>query len=387
MMNRFHLFLLIIWLAIVACSYPLLLYLANHPKLMLGIEQTQPGSLMRSGREMLALGNLQLAVQSFERAKQKFATLYDDTGLERHKQFVIDATIGMADSYRILGVTPEWQKAVFLYEDALKDYPDGNHGNWNLSLGMSLEQLQRYDEAIDQFNQVIEQGAGLTKLYTYYERGRSYLEQSKWDSACEDLYWFIRSQRWEISEEQWLELLRLENASNPKKHFILAFTYSALNKKEEAVAHIQRYLQLAPNDRAALYLQSSLLDQPFVQESGDIPLTEIIPPQDQTPYQLTSGMLNLYTAEPGNYTLLFFMSSINEEQMKTDSSKPTIPQVTVQCNGKEVLSYYVSAVEPLEYAVSLQLMEGKNSLELRTQDSTIDEPLHVIHIHSIQLTK
>lgn len=385
MMNRFHLFLLAGLLLITAISYPTLMYLANNPRILLGIERTQPSSLTRIGSEMLALGNLQKAVESFERAQKKYEALFEETGLERHRQFAAFAAIDAANSYRILGVTPEWQTSELLYKEVLQDYPNGNHGNWILSLGMSLEQLQRYDEAIDLFDQVMDVGSGLTQLYTRYERGRSYLEQWKLDQACDDLYWFIRSQRWELSEEQWLEFLRLKDAANPKKYFILGFTYHALNHAEQARSNILEYLKLHPNDRAGQYLLSSLFDEPFVQDSTALSLSEMMPPQAQNPYELTGGLLNLYSANPGEYSLRLTLSVPPKQESIKDEHSDDVPDVTVSCNGEEIQRFFVSSQNAAEYAIPLSLMEGKNIVQIQTQVVGILDPLIMVHLHSIQL--
>jgi tetratricopeptide (TPR) repeat protein len=368
-------------------SYPILMVLANHPRLLLGIERTQPGSLIRSGRGMLEAGNMQKAVEAFRRAQEKYEALYSESGLERHQQYAAEAAVSVADSYRILGVTPEWHKAELIYKDVLKDYPGGNHGNWTLSLGMALEQLQNYDEAIKQFDHAIEVGSGMTQLYTRYERGRSYLEKGDLDHACDDLYWFIRSQKWELSEEQWMEFLRLEGAANPKKYFILGFTYRALNETEKAIDRIQTYLGLFPNDRAALYLKSSLLDEAFVQDPSTIALTEMMPPQEKNPYELSGGLLNLYIADEGEYTLNLLMSSPQKQPSAIEENKFEVPVITVLCNGEEIKSFFVSLENPTEYAIHLTLMEGKNIILIQTQGFVIDKPLITVDVHSIQLSK
>lgn len=385
MMNRFHLFLLIGLLLVTAISYPTFMYLANHPSILLGIERTQPSSLIRTGNEMLTAGNLQRAVESFERAHKKYEALYEETGLERHRKLVADAAISVANAYRILGVTSEWQTSEIIYKEVLQDYPSGNHGSWILSRGMALEQLQRYDEAIELFNQVMDVGSGITKLYTRYERGRSFLELGKLEQACDDLYWFIRSQRWELSEEQWLEFQRLENAENPKKYFILGFTYHALNNAEQALSNIQTYLLTNPDDRAGLYLLSSLLVEPFVQDSTTISLSEMMPPQAQNPYKLTGGLLNLYIANPGAYSLRLTLSVPPKQEPDEDDSSIEVPNVTVSCNSEEIQSFFVSSQDTAEYDISLSLMEGKNIVQIQTQSVGILDPLVIVHLHSIQL--
>lgn len=385
MMNRFHLFLLVGLLLIIAISYPTFMYLANNPRILLGIERTQPSSLIRIGNDMLAAGNLQRAVESFERAQKKYEALYEETGLERHRQFAANAAISAANSYRILGVTPEWQTSEIIYKEVLQDYPNGNQGNWILSLGMALEQLQRYDEAIELFDQVMDVGSGITQLYTRYERGRSFLEQGNLEQACDDLYWFVRSQRWELSEEQWLEFLRLKDAENPKKYFILGFTYHALNDAEQALSNIQTYLLTNPDDRAGLYLLSSLLDEPFVQDSTRISLSEIMPPQVQNPYKLTGGLLNLYIANPGAYSLRLTLSVPPKQEPDVDNLSVEVPNVTVSCNGEDIHSFFVSSQDAAEFDISLTLMEGKNIVQIQTQSVGILDPLVRVYLHSIQL--
>ena len=291
--------ILTVWIIAMAAAFPILVYLSFHPEVMLRLEESQPSAGIYQGREWLKQGNIPEAIRSFERAYRFFTQLFEESGLESHQVHRVDALAQLADVYKIHGATPEWQTALEDYDQAIRFFPNGNHGLWMLSQGDVLQKQGRFEEAIPHYDAALEHGYGVTRLLALYGRGRAYLMQGRWEPACADLSLYVRYPYHALNPEQWVEFLRLEPFQGIERDFVLAHAWFSLGQPAKVEELVRRCLAVAPDDREAEFLLSKITDGPVPNDVGEIPIRRCFPIVQNPPYPVVESLVYLYVSAGG----------------------------------------------------------------------------------------
>ncbi len=369
--------ILIIWFVVLVGALSLFAFLASDPRYLLGIEEMQPDAAYANGLKLVRDGKLFEAVETFRKGERFYQRLYDEKGLKRHEAQVVQHRLAIANAYFVLGATDELELAVGMYKKVIEQDPGFSLGQPHLSLGDTLQRLERYSEAIRAYNGVFEYGNGLILLEALYGRGRCYWLTKQPVPASDDWYLFLRYTEKALNDEQWKEIRQLPVCENPRCHFILAKAFENSSDLEKANTHLDIYLQSIPEDRCAHYLDALWKNQPLPADQGKIPIADCFYPTDQVPRPVYQTLLNMYTESSGLYELTLELSG--------QAEGVDIPEIEIVANGLPVEKIWIKSAQPKPYTISLELQSGKNFIRLTVEN--LGGFQGTIELHSISIEK
>ena len=171
-----------------------------------------------------------------------------------------------------------------------------------------LKRLERYEEAIESYNNVIENGQGLMLFYALYGRGFSLARLGRVDEACDDWYFYIQYYDREVFEDYWQEFRRIAECANPRRDYIRGRAFQALGRDEEAKPCLKAYLDKEKNDIDARYYYESLIGAGFPQNFKPVTISSAFPPASKEPRLIDVIYYNIYAARDSVCTLQLNLS-------------------------------------------------------------------------------
>lgn len=317
-----------IWLLLTVASFAVFSYLAYHPQAILMVETYQPGASYDRAKVFLSNGEIDNALDSYQRGVKYFKQLYDESGLDRHKIYVSQGLLGIAHIYKSYMDPPLFDEADAYYVEALEWY-----SNWNLaqpyySLGETRFDAGNYEKAIGPLTTTIHKGLAPTTLDALFLRGLAYFKLNQYDLAASDWYQYLRFYSGKTSTERWNQFLELRDAdiisstsiespqatpSNnppatpesvyvpdyiPELFYILARERLAREEPKEAIQFFKNYTNFNPNDISALYYVSELNGTPTNSGFGERALSDIFPPASPPDFRLWERYVDVYASQP-----------------------------------------------------------------------------------------
>ena len=368
-----------LWLLLLVILFPLLAYLSTHPGIVLRLEASQPSEAYGRGLQLLQQGRRAEAFAEFEKGRDFFMRLYEESRSENHKKQAVLCALAIANALTESGNPSDLNRALAYFAESIRLAPDISEGQPYLGEGNAYRRLGRYQEAVDAYAEATRRGNALLILDLLYWRGFSFLQLEKPDEAADDWYEYLRFTEKNIAPEQWVEFSRIPKCRNPRCHFILGYAALSLQNVEAARKHLETYLQSIPDDRCAKYLLSSLTFSPVPSDLETISLAECFPPGGSEPRPLNVTLLDLYVPRSGGYQLTAGLSG--------EATGTVLPKIAWVLNGMPVQELLLVSSQVKEYMVPVEMRAGKNRLRLEVKKSRTGEAAAKVTLHSLHLSQ
>ncbi|MDP8245194.1 MAG: tetratricopeptide repeat protein [Candidatus Hinthialibacter antarcticus] len=363
MISRYIKTTLSIWLLFLGFSFAVFSYLAYHPQTILVVEALQPGASYDRAKVSLSNGNIEDALNSYQRGVKYFKQLYQESGEDRHKIFISQGLLGIAHIYKNVANPPRLIEADAYYVEAL-----GWHSDWNLaqpyySLGETRYKAQKYADAIKPLTSAINKGMAPITLEALYLRGLSYTHLKQYGRAAKDWYQYLRFQSAPIPTERWNQMLNLRDIDieTPESIYILGRERFAREEPEEALQLFDRRIALNQSDISTQYYASVLKNNAIDAGFGERSLSSIFPPSDSgDEVRLWERYIDVYAAQAIEATISVAML------FRGTTSNPQ--RIQFELNGADFFEIIEKNAAINIYEISCSFSPGKSVILIREVD-------------------
>ncbi|MEW6234267.1 MAG: hypothetical protein AB1656_02670 [Candidatus Omnitrophota bacterium] len=374
--DRFDAGALAVWGLVLLASFILLGYLAANPRKMLWIETGHPSAAYGAGDEWLRKGEYAKAIREYERGRDYFKELYEKDRLDGHRKQIASGMLRLANACCVKRGTEALAQAVRYYDEAIALERGMSEGQPYLARGDALLQLERYEEAAASYTEAIERGRGKTSLRAIYGRGVCYAEMNSPERAADDWHFFLRYSNG-IAKNELERIAALPESGNPHWKAVVGGALLLLGEKSRALSLLEEYTAAGADDRFGKYLLAEASDRPFPEDEGAIGLEQCFPSKNEAPRQLGSAWFDLYAAQSGKFLLTAGLSSA--------ATGIALPQAAIRGKNEKIL--VVESAESRSCALTIELDEGKNLIEIRANRQAGSDEEPAVYLHSLELRR
>ncbi|MBI1391046.1 MAG: hypothetical protein GC154_21680 [bacterium] len=335
--------------------------LAYHPQWILWVETYQPGASYQRAKTLIDEGDLQGAIEAYQRGIRFFKQVYEESHLDRTRAFVCQGYLGLGHIEKNIMNPPDWSSAEQAYRDAIEWYPQWKGAQPYLSLGETLIALGRGEEALQYLDVAVQQGAAIIVMEALYVRGGVRLDSPLTiDRGIDDWYHYLRYTPRDIAADRLQSmkttLAALGDESLPRLNYVFGVVNRLLGNDAEARRLLALYLSQNPDDPSAIFYATGVSNQ-LIQSNDESGLTRFYPePSPDEKYFIRENFVDVYSPNGGEVQIQLRVSS-NAEPMEW-------PSLNLYNNMEDVDSIPLLTTQSSSINVNAPLQPGRNIIRL-----------------------
>lgn len=370
---RFWIWILIFWISIIIGSGLGFYYLSYRPNMMLWAEEFHPSNAYQRGRELKEEGKLAEALAAYRSGCRFFEQIAQQTQMRQHRLQYVQGLLEQALIWKEYNDVPSLQEALHLYTQATHVEPRYAEGEPWLAKGTLLQTMGKFQDSIQAFTRVFENGSALTAVDAAFGRGTSHFHLGDLQNAGLDWYRYIRYKgSLSLNAIKVISALPVESSTNAL--YIHARLSSEMGGKGKAIQFWQEYLAKNPMDRSARFYNECLVGNPGEFKEETIALSDFFPQEVNKSFAFSSALVDLYAFRSMRVEITMELSLA-----KTDSQPA---QLKLTSNGQPISSLTVHSIDRGLYAVETVLQPGLDLIGLQVVQNEQSPAVTSIDLHS-----
>ncbi|MBD3266567.1 hypothetical protein GF373_07845 [bacterium] len=372
--------IILIWLVLFVGSICIFQYVKNRPNIVLWMEDFHPSVAYEKGKEALKQGRIGRAVEFFQKGQAYFKQLFKESELARHKELWAYGLLLEANAYKDSASLKQKKQSIPLYRQVIELAPTLSNGQPCVSLGEMYQELGDYENAVEAYTLAMDFSSAEYALPPYFGRGYCYKYLNVPAKAAEDWYIYIRFHQQAMREWMLQEMLSLNGADSGKALYIEGYARMKLKEnKEEAIERFKHFLKENPSNRSAEYYLSLLTGAEYKPNYGEIPLSEMFPPNGPGQRNLGEIFIDLYTSVSGDF--------IFQSKFETIEGIRLPVQIHIFIWGGPKASWLVDQKGAIVEKERISMRKGRNILRVNINKTYNEKNYNQIRLTSIKWAK